>query len=109
MALILALLLSILVEVPVAALFGYWRPWQIAIVALINVITNPPMNYLLLLNYHFGWVPRTTFLIAMLEIAVVFVEWRLLLFAFRQKPWRLLALSATMNFCSYVAGVFLFG
>jgi len=103
-ALTILLISALVTELPIAALFGLWRLRQLAAVALINVITNPPLNYLLVLNFNMRFIPHTLMLLLCLEAVVVLVEWRLLVFALRKGPWRMLILSVVMNFCSFIVG-----
>jgi hypothetical protein len=105
---ITALTVTLAIEIPVAVLLGYRKNREIAAVILVNVITNPPLNYLIYLNYYFDWMPYTTFAVICLEVAVVLVEWRLLLFALRKSSSRMLLLSAAMNATSYVVGAIIF-
>lgn len=100
----IALAFTIVIEVGVGVAFGYWRWRQIATIALINVITNPPFNFFLTFNYHYQWIPNSVAVLG-LEVVIVLVEWRLYVFAWRKRPWRLLALSAAMNASSFLAGI----
>ena len=51
---LLALLLTEIVEIAVALFLGYRRPREIIVVFLVNLVTNPSLNYLLFLNDYFG-------------------------------------------------------
>ena len=105
----LALLLTEIVEVTVALLLGYRRPREIIAVILVNLVTNPSLNYLLFLNDYFGMIRHRFPLILFLEAGVVLVEWALLVFALRGNKKSLLVLSLAMNACSYLTGVLIFG
>ena len=105
---LIALVLTTAIEVVVALFFGYRKKSEIATIILINLITNPLLNYLLFINNYFGTVQINTIIIIFLEIVVVFVEWRLLKFVLQQNSKKLFALSVVMNFCSYIAGVLIF-
>ena len=106
---LLALLLTEIVEIAVALVLGYRRPREIVAVFLINLVTNPGLNYLLFLNDYFGVFRHRFLLILFLEAAVILVEWALLVFALRGKKLSLFVLSFTMNVCSYLTGVLIFG
>jgi hypothetical protein len=103
-----ALLLTIAIEVIVALLFGLRSKQELWTVVLINVITNPLLNYLITVNGYFHLIPQTTILILCLEVAVVLVEWRLLVWVLRQSTKKMLLLSFVMNTCSYLAGLLIF-
>ena len=106
---LLALLLTEIVEIAVALFLGYRRPREITAVFLVNLVTNPSLNYLLFLNDYFGIIRYRLPLILFSEVAVVFVEWALLVFALRGNKKSLFLLSFTMNTCSYLTGVLIFG
>jgi len=106
---LLALLLTEIVEVTVALILGYRRPREIVAVILVNLVTNPSLNYLLSLNNHFGIIRHRLPLILFSELGVVLIEWILLVFALRRNKKSLLILSFTMNACSYLTGVLIFG
>jgi hypothetical protein len=104
-----AFLLTEAIEVSVALLLGYRRVREIAAVILVNLVTHPLLNYLLLLNDYFGFGSARFPIVLLLEIGVILAEWALLLFALRQKKLPLLGLSVTMNACSYLIGGLIFG
>jgi hypothetical protein len=106
---LLALLLTEIVETTVALLLGYRRPREIIAVILVNLVTNPSLNYLLFLNDHFGVIRQRLALVLLLEVAVVLIEWALLVFALRGNRKSLFVLSLAMNTCSYLTGVLIFG
>lgn len=103
-----ALFLTIVIETTVALVFGYKKKTELIIIALINAITNPLLNYTLSLNYYFVVVAHDTFLILLLEVFVVLVEWRLLRYVLRQGSKKLFWLSLLMNLCSFFMGVIFF-
>ena len=106
---LLALTLTIIVEVIVAFLFGYKDRTSIQSIMLINLITNPVLNYLVSVLSFLGILPIGTTLILILEAFVVLIEWRLLMFALK-KDWKsMLLLSLVMNMASYIIGIILFG
>jgi hypothetical protein len=89
-ALAIALATTLVIELSVAALFRVgWR--GLAIVALVNCMTNPVLNVALALLLGVFGLSRpggSVFsgggiaLIAVLEVVVVLVEWRLYMWAF---------------------------
>ena len=106
---LLALLLTEIVEIAVAVFLGYRRPREIIAVFLVNLVTNPSLNYLLFLNEYFSIIRQRLPLILFSEVAVVLIEWALLVFALRGNKKSLFVLSFAMNTCSYLTGVLIFG
>ena len=104
----LALVLTIVIEVGIAWVLGLRHKTGMMTVILINVITNPFLNYLILINGYFHLVQQYGLLIIILEICVVFVEWWLLWFVLRQKTKRMLPLSILMNGASFLTGLLVF-
>lgn len=124
---LLPLAMTLVCELPVAALFGVGRR-GLAAVALINVVTNPALNLLLLgmyavvpfalvaedasgMSYSVPWWTYVTVLL--LEIVVVWVEWRMLVWALHETVGgsrKLLVLAVSMNAVSALLGsALLFG
>ncbi len=103
-----ALFLTAAIEVGVAWLFRLRSKTDIITIILINVITNPALNYLLLVNGYFHLFRQTTILLLILEAVVVLVEWRLLVYVFRKNVKSMLALAVVMNGFSYLAGLLIF-
>ncbi len=106
--LLLALALTMIIEVAVAFLLGYRDRRSLAVVALVNVVTNPTLNYVVMVLAVFRIVPIGPALILCLEALVVLVEWRLMVYALDKNPNRLLVLSLVMNAASYSAGLLIF-
>jgi hypothetical protein len=105
---VVALLLTILIEVSVALVFGYRSKREIFSVLLVNLITEPVLNYLLLINSYFSLVSASILFILLLESVVILVEWRLLAYALDGDSKRLFVLSLVMNLASLVVGLLLF-
>jgi len=103
-----ALFLTIVIEAGVAWLCRIRTKRELGAVVLINVITNPLLNYLLAVNGYFHLVSQTFVLILCLEAVVVLVEWRLLVYALRRGAAGMLGLSLGMNACSFLAGLLIF-
>jgi hypothetical protein len=105
-----ALALTIAIEVPVAALLGLRTRRAVAAVALVSVVTNPPLNFALLAlglalpgfaeNAAAYWLT-----VAALELLAVLAEWRLLLWVLGGESRRMLVVSAVMNAASFGAGL----
>jgi len=102
--LLTALLLTIVIEVFFALIFGFRDKYAILSVVFINFITNLLLNYLLLAGGYFFdiYLNFTSFLL--LEILIILFEWAALFFVLRRSPRKLFALSVVMNFCSASIG-----
>ena len=105
---LLALFLTIAIELVVALFFGFRKKLEIVAIVFVNLLTNPVLNYLLLVNNHFSFFKITLVIILFLELLVVLAERKLLLYALQEKSNRILVLSFAMNFCSYIAGILIF-
>jgi hypothetical protein len=103
-----ALVLTMAVEVIIAWFWGIRGKAGLAAILLINLITNPALNFLILLNSYLGVVKSTLIFILCLEVLVVFIEWKLLAYALRLNNKKSLALSICMNTASYLAGLLIF-
>jgi hypothetical protein len=104
---LLALLLTVVIEGGVAWLFGLRATWSQLSLAMINCITNPALNYLLLVLAWRG-IAVTLPLVAALEVLVVLVEWGLLVYVFENPKGRLFTLSLAANMASFLAGVVIY-
>lgn len=105
---LLALFLTIIIELAVAFFLGFRKKLEIITIVFVNLLTNPILNYLLLVNDHFSFFKSSLLIILFLEVIIVLIEWKLLVFALQENSKKLLALSLVMNFCSYIAGVLIF-
>jgi len=105
---LLALFLTIVIELAVAFFFGFRKKLEIIAIIFVNLFTNPTLNYLILVNGNFSFFKINSLIIVLLEIMVVLIEWKLLAFALPEKSKKILTLSLVMNFCSYVVGAFIF-
>ncbi len=104
----IALVLSVAIETPTAWVLGYRNRNEIIIVALASVITNPPLNYIIAVCAAFGLVKIDVPFVLMLELSVVAIEWRILLYALGGDSWRHFKTSLIMNTVSFLFGVWLF-
>ncbi len=104
---LLALFLTLIIEGSIAYLMGLRGRDYVLAVALINVITHPILNYLLFVLGYLN-INASLMLIVLLEILVVIVEWRLLVYIFRSPKTRFLITSILANTASFLAGLLLF-
>ncbi len=89
------------IEIIVILLWGLKTRRAVLSVVLVNVITNPLLNYGLWFLSRGGMhVTYTTILIA--EIAIVLLEWLLLMALLNQPRLKLLLISFSMNACSFL-------
>ncbi len=101
------LLLTVALELPVAAIFGFRRTDELVAVALASGVSYP------MLSLASAFVPAGVdgyehlLWIAGLEIAVVVAEWKLLVYALRG-PNRALLTSCVMNAVSFSGGLVFF-
>jgi hypothetical protein len=104
---LLALLLTVVIEGGIAWLFGLRTARLQLAVAMINCMTNPALNFLLLALAWKGMsVPFP--MIVFLEVVVVVVEWQLLVYATGHPRGRLFSLSLAANTASFFAGWLIF-
>lgn len=101
-----ALLLTEAVETITALLLGYRGKKFFKVLILINIITNPALNIILNIMYNIGIYNYAV--LTLLEVMVVFGEWRLFKFALGSSKKSFLSLSIIINLSSYIAGVLLF-
>jgi hypothetical protein len=96
----------------VAAAFGLRTRQALLVVGVINVLTNPALNYALLLAARLapaGHELRVVVpVLAAGELIVFLTEWRLLLWTLGGRPRRMLTLSAAMNAASLAVGLLVF-
>ncbi len=104
-----ALFLTIAIELAVAFVFGFRKKTEMLAVIFVNLITNPVLNYFVIFGEHFSLFKINFTVTLLLEILVVLVEWRLLVYALREKSGKLLVLSFGMNLCSYIVGILALG
>jgi hypothetical protein len=100
---LLALLLTLIIEGAAAYLLGFRTGRFLTALAAINVITNPALNYLLLVLAYLG-TDISLVLVVFLEILVVLVERQLLVYVFPNPQGRFLILSIVANAASFFIG-----
>ena len=107
--LLIILLLTLIIEIPVAWFLGVKKKKQIMSVVLVNVVTNPAINYCLIINNRLGPIIKNNIAIAILEILVVLIEGLLLSYIWPQKSkahWFMISL--TINLVSFCFSFILF-
>ncbi len=97
------ILLTLLIELSVAYILGYKTKKQFAAVALVNLITNPTLNYLIWVG-----VIHTQISLLTAEIIVILVEALGLQYALKGNIRKYLVLSTLMNTVSFALGVVVF-
>lgn len=103
---ITAFLITSIIECLIAFLAGYRGKRFFLTVVLINLITNPALNYILLVLYSFNFLNLLP-AVLVLEIIVVIVEWRILTYAFGEKR-KFILLAVLMNAASYLTGLLIY-
>lgn len=107
--LFLPLLITLIVEVSVSLLLNFRKREEVLAIIFINLLTNPVLNYFLVIDNVFNILRIDQWGIIVLEILVIFIEWGLLIFLFNQKPkGYLFKLSLLINLCSYLTGFLIF-
>ena len=100
-----ALLITEVVEVTVAYLMGYRGKYFFTILILINILTNPLLNYILTVLMYFNVLDSHGFVIIILEILVVLTEYRIFIYAIPVNKKALFSLSLAINTSSYLTGL----
>jgi hypothetical protein len=109
-SLLTELILTILIEETVIFLLGYRNKNTFLVVVLINVITNPIANYIVMINNIFNIIKPDISLAIILEVLIVYSEWKILEYALpNQEKQSYLILSIIINLASFSTGIILFG
>jgi hypothetical protein len=105
-----ALIITLAIEVVVAAMLGYRSQTELTAVALVNVMTSPTLGFVYALAVVlFGFAGlASTLVLGALELAVVVVEWRLLTWVLKRPSGKMFVLSLTMNATSFGLGALIF-
>jgi hypothetical protein len=113
LSLIVRIVLTIVVELGIALLFGFRERKQIRFITLVNVITQGALNFALnVINYQSGEMAFILFYFV-LEIAVFITEailynWYLKKNSLKEVPeWKPSAYALTANFASFALGIIL--
>lgn len=101
-------------EVVVAGLLGLRTPYELAIVALANLATNPLVNLALgavmaLARARSLAHPVALAAVALLELATLLAEWRIYTYALPGRRAIALRVSAVANIASLAVGLAVFG
>lgn len=98
-SLLLVFIANLLIELFVAYILGYRRKTVLCAVGLVNLLTNPLLNYII-------WTGLASSLLSIfiLEVAVVILEAYALGFALRNKARKYILLSLAMNIASFGMG-----
>lgn len=102
-----ALLLTILIEEAVAVFFFGTRWSGYVLVLLVNVATNPVINVVYQLLNRYVHIPAYGWVVILMELVVVWTEYKLISFGLNDRSGRWLFLSIAANTASYCAGLFL--
>ena len=105
---LLALILTLIIELSVAYIFGFRTKKSIITIFLVNFITHPLLCYFLWINSVISIIPVNYFSIVVLEILVALLESVLLFFSLNQKYLNMLRLSLYINITSFVFGLLMF-
>jgi hypothetical protein len=104
----IALLFTILVEWGIAFFFGFRTKKDFFVLGAINLVTNPLLNYFILVVQSLSLFRVDLGALAILEGVVVVVEWRMLLYSVVGNSKKFLLLSSVMNLCSFSFVLILF-
>lgn len=103
-----ALLLTIFIECSIIYLL-YHELKFCYYVMLINLLTNPLLNFILIFYYYYFNANFYYLLLAILEIIIIFIEGVLIKKLCRFSIRKALLISLLINACSFFAGVIVFG
>jgi len=110
--LFLALAVTIVVELVIGYIVGLKSKDSLKVIVLMNIITNLSLNIILSLIYTIFKLEGASFIfvIIILEMIVVFVEFYILYYVFGNKiKWlKLLYYSVILNTTSFVVGELIF-
>ena len=98
-----ALVVTVVVECGLASLFRSKR--LVTAVFLCNLLTNPLLNFILLLYYNYASHNYYWLVVAILEIGVLVGETFLIKLMTRYALKKALLLSCLFNCCSFAAGL----
>lgn len=103
----LPLVLTVAVECLTAFVAGFRGKYFFLALILVNVVTNPLLNWTMSVIHLLG-LPGSGYVLLFLEAAAVVAEWRLLAYTFPGGTRRYLILSIVMNIASYLIGILVF-
>jgi hypothetical protein len=100
---IIALILTEATEVTMAFIFGYRDKRVYIALLIINIITNPLLNCILMILYYFEI--HSFIVVPVLESLVILWEWKLFKYTLENCKKPFLVLSIIINLSSYIAGL----
>ncbi len=107
--LIFALVLTEICELLVAFLLKYRKREELLAIFGINLITNPILNYGILVNSQLQLISFSIPLLLLLEIIIIIVEAKILIFIMKKPIKEMFFLSFAINFTSFIIGIIIFG
>lgn len=105
---LLALFLTLTIELSVAYFLGYRNKKALMSVVCVNLISHPIFCYFLWINLTLLIIPINYFSMISMEIVITLLESILLYYALKQKFVLMLNLSIAMNFTSFAIGLIIF-
>jgi hypothetical protein len=104
--LFLALILTIVIEVCVVWALNFKDKIFIIIVILVNVITNPSLNLIISLSYHYTTTLMPFYVLLILEVMIILIEAIILFKVFPKYSFKLMVfVSSIMNITSFSIGI----
>lgn len=98
-------LLNLFIELVVAGIIGYRQIKELLSVVAVNMLTHPVLTVLVMWLASIGLY--NFWLLVVMEIVVVLIEWQVLQFALRKRDKALLLLAFVMNAVSFGIGLLL--
>jgi len=102
-----ALVLTIFAEWFIVYLFGFRDKKTFLAVMLVNLITNPLMNFFISFLQGLNLFAFNFFSLLIIELAVVVVEWQMLVYSLIGDSKKFLFVSLAMNMFSFSCGLIL--
>lgn len=96
---------TVVMELGVVLLFGFWSTRQLGAVLLVNLITHPALHAVLWAVYFWNEEALTLPLMVVLEVLVFLAEGTLLWRWLKLPTGRAFRVSAAMNGASYLLGL----
>jgi len=99
--------LTAIIEMFAIYFFGYKKFRDLLFVFFLNLITNSALTYIIYFNRqydHFSEIP----LVIILEILIVIIEWRLMVWFWQENVKKLFLISFVLNASSLVVGWLMF-
>ena len=96
---------TVVMELGVAVLVGFWSGRQLGTVVLVNLITHPALHAVLWAVYFWNAAALTLPLMNVLEVVVFLAEGTMLWRWLKLSTGRAFTISAAMNGASYLLGL----